>query len=66
MAELHPRVIAAHERADQRGEAGYIDPFTGYFVMTAGNLKQRGYCCGNGCRHCPFEGSEKRKSPRRG
>ena len=27
----------------------------GLFVFTAEYLLQRGYCCGNGCRHCPFE-----------
>lgn len=60
MAELPPHVQAAHDRADQRGQDGYIDPITGYFVMTAGNLRRRGYCCGNGCRHCPYEGAERR------
>ncbi|MBP6236040.1 MAG: hypothetical protein KA270_14295 [Saprospiraceae bacterium] len=24
-------------------------------VLTAHFLKNRGYCCGNGCRHCPFK-----------
>ncbi len=23
-------------------------------VFTASYLKRRGYCCGNGCRHCPY------------
>lgn len=31
----------------------YMDP-KGYRVMTAKFLKDRGYCCGNGCRHCPY------------
>ncbi len=26
----------------------------GYWVMTAQFLRQRGYCCGSGCRHCPY------------
>jgi len=26
----------------------------GYRVMTEDYHKRRGYCCGNGCRHCPF------------
>jgi hypothetical protein len=26
----------------------------GLFVLTARYLAQRGYCCGNGCRHCPW------------
>ena len=28
----------------------------GFLVMTAEYLLRRGYCCGNGCRHCPYEG----------
>ncbi|WP_205508245.1 DUF5522 domain-containing protein [Longitalea arenae] len=27
----------------------------GYIVLTAQYHLERGYCCGNGCRHCPFE-----------
>ena len=26
----------------------------GYLVMTAQYHLERGYCCGNGCLHCPF------------
>lgn len=26
----------------------------GFYVFTAGFLKRRGYCCGSGCRHCPY------------
>ncbi|MFA8299754.1 MAG: DUF5522 domain-containing protein [Hyphomicrobiales bacterium] len=26
----------------------------GYMVMTSKFHKLRGYCCGNGCRHCPY------------
>ncbi|WP_159455076.1 DUF5522 domain-containing protein [Pseudobacteriovorax antillogorgiicola] len=28
----------------------------GLMVLTEAYLKKRGYCCGNGCRHCPYEG----------
>ncbi len=31
----------------------YLDD--GLFVLTEGYLLRRGYCCGNGCRHCPYE-----------
>ena len=31
----------------------YIE--NGYFVFTEKYLKERGYCCENGCRHCPFK-----------
>lgn len=26
----------------------------GYRVMTEDYLIRRGYCCANGCRHCPY------------
>jgi hypothetical protein len=26
----------------------------GRLVWTAGYLLKRGYCCGNGCRNCPY------------
>jgi len=26
----------------------------GYCVFTETFHKKRGYCCGSGCRHCPF------------
>lgn len=26
----------------------------GLMVMTAKHHMKRGYCCGSGCRHCPF------------
>lgn len=29
-----------------------------YLVFTATYLLKRGYCCGNGCRNCPWEGEE--------
>lgn len=29
-------------------------------VLTAHFLLNRGYCCGNSCRHCPYEGTEKK------
>ena len=45
-------IVAAHARAVARGEAGYLDPATGLFVLTAATLRSRGTCCGQGCRHC--------------
>lgn len=36
----------------------YIE--NGSYVFTAFYLKNRGYCCGNGCRHCPYK-EEKNK-----
>ncbi len=30
----------------------YDGPFV---VFTAAYLRKRGTCCGNGCRHCPYD-----------
>lgn len=27
----------------------------GYVVLTAKFHKEKGVCCGNGCRHCPYD-----------
>jgi hypothetical protein len=34
----------------------------GLMVLTAHFLLKRGYCCKNGCRHCPYSKEEKNKS----
>ena len=36
------------------GEDYYVNE-DGLVVFTASYLLERGYCCGNGCRHCPYE-----------
>ena len=36
----------------------------GLMVLTKDYLLRRGYCCENGCRHCPYEFSEKNKEQR--
>jgi hypothetical protein len=28
---------------------------SGYIVLTERYHLNRGYCCGNGCKHCPYE-----------
>lgn len=50
-------VLAAHGRACASGLSTYRDPSTGYTVFTADYLAERGYCCSQGCRHCPWEGA---------
>ncbi|NOT48979.1 MAG: hypothetical protein HOP17_14665 [Acidobacteria bacterium] len=34
----------------------------GLMVLTAEFLRKRGYCCGSGCRHCPY--SKETEKPR--
>ena len=53
----HPgydQILAAHNAAMESGDPGYLDPSTGLFVMTAAYHANRGVCCTNGCRHCPY------------
>lgn len=38
----------------KEGEDFYYNT-EGYFVFTAAWHVKKGYCCGNGCRHCPFD-----------
>jgi hypothetical protein len=55
----HPRradILARHRAAVDAGQAGYTDPDTGLFVLTAAFHLSRGSCCGMGCRHCPYLG----------
>ncbi|GAB3145454.1 hypothetical protein GCM10027290_25360 [Micromonospora sonneratiae] len=62
----HPdrdRVLAAHAAALAAGQAGYLDPATGLFVLTAAFLARRGTCCGRGCRHCPYVDDEVNREP---
>jgi hypothetical protein len=53
----HPRYDEIHERHRRACAAGlstYLDPITGFSVLTADYLANRGYCCSVGCRHCPW------------
>jgi hypothetical protein len=51
---LPPDVQLAHDEAVAEGHDFYIDPRSGLLVMTALYLTERGYCCSNNCRHCPY------------
>ncbi|WP_238537630.1 DUF5522 domain-containing protein [Zavarzinella formosa] len=49
------------------GRDYYIE--NGRWVFTAFYHARRGHCCGNGCRHCPYEpphisGNEKLANPK--
>ncbi len=47
-------LLRAHAEAVAAGESMYVDPVTGLSVLTARFLADRGWCCGRGCRHCPY------------
>ncbi len=42
----------AKQHTLKEGKDYYIE--NGVYVFTARYLKERGYCCENGCRHCPY------------
>ena len=44
-----------HRLACESGVDTYTDPASGYLVLTSQAYLKRGMCCGNSCRHCPFE-----------
>ena len=47
-------IFALHGAACEDGKDTYIDPSTGYQVLTSEALLKKGKCCGNSCRHCPY------------
>ncbi|MEY3386675.1 MAG: hypothetical protein RIR53_1486 [Bacteroidota bacterium] len=53
--ELDAEVLRRHAEACANGEDVYVDPGTGYRVLTEVALRRRGECCGSKCRHCPFD-----------
>lgn len=58
------------EKADDETKATKLEKFVenvdyyfddGLMVLTELFLKKRGYCCANGCRHCPYQKPHKEK-----
>ncbi len=43
-----------HRLACDAARDTYIDPASGYQVLTSKALLRQGACCGNSCRHCPY------------
>lgn len=51
---MFEEIMKRHTNAVENDEDFYTDPETGYIVFTALSLYIKGFCCGSGCRHCPF------------
>ena len=51
---LYSEIIGVHTESLEAGADTYVDPRSGYTVLTAGYLARRGSCCESGCRHCPY------------
>ena len=56
--DVEQKIDRLHRAACVRGDSGYIDPHTGFFVLTSVYLAKRGNCCGAGCRHCPYSAEQ--------
>jgi hypothetical protein len=41
--------------SDQTEGIDYYMSEKGYRIMTEKYLRERGWCCGNGCLHCPYD-----------
>lgn len=59
---MDEETVKAHREADEAGDSCYRDPGTGLWVLTASYLEERGYCCHNDCRHCPYDEAGKLKA----
>lgn len=51
-APLAKEAVDAAKPALVEGLDYYLEG--GLLVFTAHFLRRRGYCCANGCRHCPY------------
>ncbi|XP_006892163.1 PREDICTED: uncharacterized protein C1orf53 homolog [Elephantulus edwardii] len=54
LTEAERRIMERHKAACAAGQLNYVDPATGYLVLTQLAHLQRGECCGSACRHCPY------------
>ncbi len=50
---IDPRLAAFAALPLQAGD--FYNTPEGYLVFTAQYHRRRGFCCGNGCRHCPWK-----------
>ena len=48
------REVSNNKRPLVEGEDYYLNE-QGLLVLTEKYLLERGYCCGNGCQHCPYQ-----------
>ncbi len=47
-----PEITKKQDEPLQEGRDFILE--RGFMVLTSEYLLQRGYCCGNGCRNCPY------------
>ncbi len=51
---MNAEIDRLHLAACNAGRDTYIDPASGYQVLTSKTLLKQGTCCGNSCRHCLY------------
>nr|XP_006635013.2 PREDICTED: uncharacterized protein C1orf53 homolog [Lepisosteus oculatus] len=54
LTEDEKEIAKLHQEACEAKQQTYVDPLTGYQVLTKFAHLQRGKCCGSACRHCPY------------
>jgi hypothetical protein len=54
--------MSESEATLKEGEDYYMDG--PHLVFTAAYHRKRGYCCGSGCRHCPYRDMTQPAPPR--
>lgn len=52
------QILSLHQNAMASGIDEYLDPKSGFQVLTAKFHASRGFCCDQQCRHCPYLTSE--------
>ena len=57
MNEQEGRDDAAEAKTFVEGRDFYFE--NGLMVLTERFLRDRGYCCGSSCRHCPYSDEER-------
>ena len=55
LSNIEREIYIEHIKAVQKRKMTYTDPYTGNTVQTVLRLILNGECCGNGCRHCPYD-----------
>lgn len=53
-------------KIDKLADDEYYYSPEGYIVFTEKYLLKRGYCCQNGCKHCPYGFRKKPPTPEGG
>lgn len=55
MKQVSPEIEKIHKLACEQKDNFYRDPISNLNVLTEYFHLKRGSCCGQGCRHCPYD-----------